>query len=63
MTKKLLMNNHNNNSLLPTQNGLVCWLDAFDLTTYEVGTVWNDRTNSNNNGTVTTLNQFNSINN
>ena len=63
MSKKLLMNNHNDNSLLPTQDGLVCWLDAFDLTTYEVGTVWQDRTSNNNNGTVDYLYEFQSVSN
>ena len=63
MTKKLLMNNHNDNSLLPTQDGLVCWLDAFDLATYEFGTVWLDRTSNNNNGTVDYLYEFQSVGN
>ena len=52
MNKKLLMNNCNYNSLLPTQDGLVCWLDAFDLTSFEVGDIWNDRTSNGNNGVV-----------
>lgn len=55
MSKKLLLNNFSSGSsegLTPVQNGLVCWLDAFDLTTYEFGTIWEDRTNNNNNGTV-----------
>lgn len=61
MSKKLLMNNRNGNSLLPTQDGLVCWLDAFDLTTYEVGTVWQDRTSNNNNGVVQSISGFESV--
>lgn len=53
MSKKLLMNKFNNvDGLSPVQDGLVCWLDAFDLYTYEISTVWLDRTNNGNNGTV-----------
>ena len=62
MSKKLLMNNFSNNGLLPEQNGLVCWLDAFDLTTYKVGAIWEDRT-GNNNGTVSTPFEFGSVGN
>lgn len=52
MSKKLLMNNRSDSGLSPTQNGLVCWLDAFDLTNFELSTVWLDRTNNNNDATV-----------
>lgn len=48
MSKKLLFNNYTVNGLLPAQDGLVCWLDAFDLTTYSGGIEWNDRTGHNN---------------
>lgn len=48
MSKKMLMNNYSENGLLPIQDGLVCWLDAFDLTTYNWGIEWNDRTGHNN---------------
>lgn len=52
MSKKLLMNNRSDSGLSPTQNGLVCWLDAFDLTEFDYNTTWLDRTNNNNNATV-----------
>lgn len=55
MSKKLLMNKFSNNGLMPTQDGLVCWLDAFDLITYALNTVWLDRTTNGNNGMVTFL--------
>lgn len=51
MSKKLLMNNRGDNGLSPTQNGLVCWLDAFDLTDKQQSLTWADRTNNNNDGT------------
>lgn len=63
MSKKLLMNKFSVNGLLPIQEGLVCWLDAFDLTSYTVNSVWLDRTGNNNNGTVNKLNDFQSIGN
>lgn len=55
MSKKLLLNSFSSGSsegLTPIQNGLVCWLDAFDLTAFDINTTWLDRTNNNNNGTV-----------
>lgn len=56
MSKKLLMNSFSGSSsegLAPVENGLVCWLDAFDLTPdYYVGTVWTDRSGNNNDGVV-----------
>lgn len=48
MSKKMLMNNYSENGLLPIQDGLVCWLDAFDLTDKQQSLTWTDRTNNNN---------------
>ena len=63
MSKKLLMNKFSVNGLSPVQDGLVCWLDAFDLTSFEINSVWIDRTNNGNNGNVTTLETFTSLSN
>lgn len=64
MSKKLLMNNYSSgDGLLPIQDGLVCWLDAFDLTSFAINSVWIDRTNNGNNGNVTTLDTFSSLSN
>lgn len=57
MSKKLLLNNNVVNEVTPIQNGLVCWLDAFDLTEFKENTIWIDRTN-NNNGTVTNYSSY-----
>lgn len=48
MSKKLLMNSFSGGSggLSPVQDGLVCWLDAFDLTTFENNGTWSDRMNN-----------------
>lgn len=55
MSKKLLLNNHVVNGLSPVQDGLVCWLDAFDLTTYEINSIWEDRSSYKNNGIVSAI--------
>lgn len=48
MNKKLLINNHSKDKLLPIMDGLICWLDARDI---ENGnTVWVDRSGNGNNG-------------
>lgn len=55
MSKKLLMNSFSGGSsegLTPVQNGLVCWLDAFDLTSFAYNITWHDRTSNRNNGTL-----------
>ena len=65
MSKKLLMNNYSSSGgggLQPIQDGLVCWLDAFDLTSYNTGETWNDRSSYGNNGLVTNIITLNSIN-
>lgn len=63
MSKKLLLNNHSVNGLLPVQDGLICWLDAFDLNSYSAGDTWNDRSSYGNNGIVRTLSTLVSIDN
>lgn len=67
MSKKLLLNSFSGGSsegLTPVQNGLVCWLDAFDLSSnYSINTVWTDRSGNNNDGVVTTLFEFGSVGN
>lgn len=62
MSKKLLMNKYSVNGLLPVQEGLVCWLDAFDLTSYSLGIEWPDRT-GNGNGIVREASNVVSVNN
>lgn len=55
MSKKLLFNNPNNsgdgNAELPVTDGLVCWLDAKDLSNGD--TVWKDRSTRGNDATLT----------
>lgn len=63
MSKKLLFNNYTINGLTPVQNGLVCWLDAYDLTSFGINSVWIDRTNNGNNGNVTTFDTLTSLSN
>lgn len=46
MSKKLLMNNYSENGLLPIMDGLVCWLDAYDIETGD--TLWKDRSGNGN---------------
>ena len=47
MTRKLMMNNVENNELTPVTDGLYCWFDARDLKIND--TVWKDRMNTVNN--------------
>lgn len=64
MSKKLLMNSYSgSDGLKPVQDGLVCWLDAFDLTSYAQGNTWNDKSGNGNNGIVEAITTLNSINN
>lgn len=41
----------------PVMDGLVCWLDARDLTSTENGTIWKDRSGKGNHATLKRLNQ------
>lgn len=51
MAKKLLMNNYSENGLMPTIDGLVCWLDGRDYVTGE--TIWRDRSGNNKDAILT----------